>query len=109
VLRNLVDNAIKYTPVGGRVEMGGQAEQDSVLLRVKDTGIGIPEDQLPSIFDEFVQAHRNSANRRHGSGLGLTICRRIVRALGGRISVESTEGRGTAFAVHLPQWPQEEG
>jgi len=104
VLRNLVDNAIKYTPTGGQVLVHGEARDDAVSLTVEDTGAGIPSDQLDSVFDEFVRLHGSSTFGTRGSGLGLPICRRIVNALGGHISVESREGRGSVFMVHLPVW-----
>jgi signal transduction histidine kinase len=107
VLRNLVDNAIKYTLPGGRVTVVTSHDKDSAVLHVKDTGIGIPADQLPSVFEEFVQARRPPGSRRHGSGLGLSICRRIVLALGGRITASSIEGEGTTFSVFLPLWPDD--
>jgi len=108
VLRNLVDNAIKNTPAGGRIAVDVHADQDTVVLTVEDSGVGIPGDELASIFDEFVQVRRGPDDRPRGTGLGLAICRRIVRALGGRITVDSSEGRGSVFAVHLPMWPQED-
>jgi signal transduction histidine kinase len=108
VLHNLVENAIKNTPSGGKVEVGGLVEQDSVVMTVRDNGIGIPADQLASIFDEYVQVQRAPEEQRPGSGLGLAICRRIVQNLGGRISVESREGEGSLFEVHLPSWPRED-
>ncbi len=105
VLRNLVDNAIKYTPTGGQVLVHGESRGDTVSLTVEDTGAGIPSDKLDSVFDEFVRLRTGSARETRGSGLGLPICRRIVHALGGSISVESREGQGSVFMVHLPVWP----
>lgn len=104
VLRNLVDNAIKYTPTGGQVLVHGESCGDSVSLTVEDTGAGIPRGKLESVFDEFVRLRPTSARETRGSGLGLPICRRIVNALGGAISVESREGQGSVFMVHLPVW-----
>jgi PAS domain S-box-containing protein len=105
VLRNLVDNAIKNTPVEGVVTIRGHQERDSVVLQVCDTGVGIPADQIPLVFDEFTQVNPVRDRGRQGSGLGLTISRRIVQALGGRIEVESEENVGSVFSVFLPQWP----
>ena len=105
ILEVLVDNAIKHSPCRAEVQVSGSAHGGSVVIEVSDTGIGIPPDQLATVFDEYVQAERPPADRRHGSGLGLTICRRVVRALGGRISASSREGEGTTFSVHLPRWP----
>lgn len=107
VLRNLIDNAIKYTPAGGTVVIRGCAEEDSVRLEVVDSGIGIPEDHLEAIFDEFVQIKPSQEDRRRGAGLGLSICRRIVRSMGGRIAVISTVGMGSTFTVQLPRFPDD--
>ena len=106
VLRNLVDNAIKYTPAGGQVLVHGASHGDTVSLTVEDTGTGIPKEKLESVFDEFVRLRPASAMETRGSGLGLPICRRIVHALGGTISVESREGQGSVFMVHLPVWAE---
>jgi signal transduction histidine kinase len=105
VVRNLVDNAIRFTPEGGTVTLAVSVEEDSVHLQVVDTGVGIPEDQLVSVFDEFVQGPRPVAGRGKGSGLGLSICRRITSAMGGRIRAESAVGSGTTMVVTLPRWP----
>lgn len=107
VLRNLVDNALKYTPAGGWVSVRAAAQEHSVRLEVADSGIGIPEDQLDQVFEEFVQVQPTREARRRGAGLGLSICRRIVRSMGGRIAVRSTAGEGSQFIVHLPRWPEE--
>lgn len=104
VLRNLVDNAIKYTPAGGQVLVHGETREEGISLTVEDTGAGIPKDKLDSVFDEFVRLRPTSARETRGSGLGLPICRRIVGALGGTISVESREGQGSVFMVYLPVW-----
>ncbi len=106
VLRNLLDNAIKYTPAGGRVWVETSVDGDSVVVSICDTGIGIAGDQLSAIFDEFYRAEHTGLGRRHGAGLGLTISRRIMRALGGRITVESTAGQGSCFSIHIPRWPR---
>ncbi len=105
VLRNLLDNAIKYTPAGGRVWIEAAAGEDSVVLTIRDTGIGIGDEALSAIFDEFYRADHRGLGRRHGAGLGLTICRRIMSALGGRIAVSSATGSGSAFSIWLPRWP----
>ncbi len=109
VFRNLLDNAIKHTPAGGHVRLEAEADPHSVLVSVEDDGVGVPPDHLPHVFDEFVQLHGPNASDDRGSGLGLAICQRIVRALGGRISVSSVEGEGTRFEVFLPRWPAEGG
>jgi signal transduction histidine kinase len=103
VLLNLVSNAVKFTPEGGRIVMECASNADAVELRVRDTGIGIPEERFRSIFEPFVQAGR-ALNRTHeGVGLGLAISRDLARAMGGDVTVESEVGRGSVFTVTLPR------
>lgn len=99
VLENLIGNAVKFTSPGGSVTIGATQRADAILVSVKDTGAGIPPDQLPHIFDRFWQAKK--AHRR-GTGLGLTICKAIVEAHGGQIWAESTPGAGTAMFFTIP-------
>lgn len=99
VLSNLVGNALKFTPHGGRVELRARAEQEAALVQVEDTGPGIPRDEVPHLFNQFWQAH--DADRR-GVGLGLSIARGIVEAHGGRIWVESEPGSGSTFSFVIP-------
>jgi signal transduction histidine kinase len=101
VLVNLVDNAIKYTPRGGSVWLRAWRAGDRIEIEVTDTGIGIPEEALPRVFDEFYRA-RNAASAGDGTGLGLTITRDIVEQHGGRIAVRSVVGEGSTFHVSLP-------
>ncbi len=108
VLTNLVDNSLKYTPAGGTVTVAGREEGDSVVLEVRDTGIGIPEEHLTSIFDEFSTVPRSPDETRPGTGLGLSICRRLVRAMGGRIAAASPPGEGAVISMWLPRWPEDE-
>jgi PAS domain S-box-containing protein len=98
VLSNLLGNAIKFTPSGGRVRLGVESTRDAVLVSVHDSGPGIPEEHLPNLFDRFWK--RGSLE---GAGLGLAIAKGIVEAHGGRIWVESEVGRGTAFYFTVPQ------
>ncbi|MFH1185277.1 MAG: HAMP domain-containing sensor histidine kinase [Chloroflexota bacterium] len=103
VFTNLLENALKFTPRGGRVSVSAQRDQGEVLITIADTGRGISPDDTPRIFDRFYQA--DSARRGgkgHGAGLGLAIAREITEAHGGRISVRSALGQGTEFVVHLP-------
>lgn len=102
MLSNLVANAIKFTPAGGRVELRAQAECQRTVLVVSDTGPGIAPDELPHIFDRFWQgAHSQDA----GAGLGLSISRAIAKTHGGDISVETAPERGTTFTIVLPTSP----
>ena len=100
VLSNLVNNALKFTETGGvliRVEMTRDAEP-ALRISVTDTGIGIAEDKLASIFDPFTQAEQSTTRRYGGTGIGLSICRRLVDAMGGELSVTSKPGGGSTFA-----------
>jgi PAS domain S-box-containing protein len=99
VLSNLLGNALKFTPVGGRVMLAAQHEDGFIVISVADTGAGIPAEHLPQIFNRFWQADRASGG---GAGLGLAICKGIVDAHGGRIQVESTPGKGTTVRFSLP-------
>ena len=97
----LLDNAVKYTPEGGKVTVTVREKNGWAALEVSDTGIGIPEDQLPLIFERF---HRLDPSRTaEGAGLGLSIARQIAEAHGGRIEVESTPGEGSTFTLLLPK------
>jgi signal transduction histidine kinase len=101
IMANLLGNAIKYTN-GGGVTLAASREPDgSALIRVSDTGVGIAQEQMEHIFEEFVQLHNSERDRSKGHGLGLAICRRLVEALGGRITLESQPGRGSRFTVRL--------
>ncbi|MEV6304313.1 HAMP domain-containing sensor histidine kinase [Actinoplanes sp. NPDC051861] len=99
ILGNLVSNAIRYTPPGGTVTVSAQDD----IITVRDTGIGISEDDLPRIFDRFWRADESRSRATGGSGLGLAITRKLVEAHGGTITVASTPGRGTVFTVRLPR------
>jgi heavy metal sensor kinase len=108
LLLNLVDNGIKYTPEGGEMVISLASNDSQVKLRVLDNGIGIsPEDQL-HIFDRFFRVDKARSREAGGSGLGLSICKWIIDAHGGEISVESEPGKGSTFTVTLPVAPQGE-
>ncbi len=102
VVSNLVSNAIKYNRAGGKVQVVLSSAADHLILRVKDTGIGIPEDCLPRIFEEFYRVRSDETQSIPGTGLGLVICQRVITELGGSIEVESKAGEGTTFQVCLP-------
>jgi two-component system phosphate regulon sensor histidine kinase PhoR len=99
----LVSNAIKYTPDGGAVTIEMHADGDYVKTVVRDTGIGISEEDLPRIFDKFARVKSEKTRGIVGTGLGLAIVKNILEAHLGSISVESEEGKGTVFTVLLPQ------
>lgn len=101
VLANLISNAIKFTEPGGRIELVVRKVENSVEFAVRDTGCGIAADRLPVVFDRFSQV----TNDRRGLGLGLYISRCIIEAHGGRMSVESTLGRGSTFTFTVPAAP----
>jgi signal transduction histidine kinase len=102
VLGNLLTNAFKFTPRGGEVELSVEAIDGSLHIDVRDTGAGIPPDQVPHVFEKFFQADNQGAAASKGSGLGLAISKSIVEAHGGTIQCESTPGVGTTFSVVMP-------
>jgi signal transduction histidine kinase len=102
ILLNLLSNAVKFTPDGGRIDVTARSTDDNIVVAVRDTGIGIaPEDQ-EAVFEEFRQVGRHYTSKQEGTGLGLALTRRFVELHGGRISVESTPGRGSTFTFTLP-------
>jgi signal transduction histidine kinase len=106
VFTNLVDNALKFTPREGTVTIGALSDRNEMQVSVTDTGIGIPTEAIPQIFDRFYQADTSrTGGEKHGAGLGLAIVKEIVTEHGGRISIRSAPGRGTGFIVHLPLNP----
>lgn len=101
VMVNLISNALKYTPEGGKVEVKAFRDGNNLVIRVSDTGIGIPEEDLPHIFDEFYRAG-NVAKISKGTGLGLAMVKYIVERHGGSVKVESKLNQGSVFTVSLP-------
>lgn len=102
VISNLVSNAVKYNRPSGTVLVESRFDGRSVELKVKDTGIGIPEESIPRLFQEFYRVRTRETHDIPGTGLGLVICKRIVTELGGSIEVESRVGEGTVFCMRLP-------
>lgn len=102
LILNLVDNAVKYTPAGGQVFLSLHKDGGYAELTVRDTGIGIPEEDLPFIFDRFYRVDKARARAHGGSGLGLSIARWIVEVHKGTLTVDSQVGEGTTFTVRLP-------
>ena len=100
---NLVDNAVKYTPPGGRVEVVGDSESSEITIRISDTGIGIPEGKIPRIFERFYRVDKARSKATGGTGLGLSIVRHVAENHGGRVTVKSTPGEGSTFTVYLPR------
>ncbi|MCA9937939.1 MAG: HAMP domain-containing protein [Anaerolineales bacterium] len=106
LLLNLVDNAIKYTPAGGKVSLALCKEDGMARVEVTDTGVGIPPEHLPLIFDRFYRVDEARTRIQGGSGLGLSISHWIAQAHGGRITVTSEVGKGTTFVLWLPVLPE---
>ncbi len=102
VLGNLLSNAFKFTDRGGTVELAVEGVDNEVTITVRDSGAGIPPEQLPHIFEKFYQANNQAQSAVRGTGLGLAIAREIVEAHGGTISVASSQGVGTTFTITLP-------
>lgn len=107
VLINLIHNAIKFTPAGGRVTLNATVSGDGVLISVADTGVGIPADDLPRIFERFYKADKSRSSG--GTGLGLAVAKHIVQAHGGEIWAESVEGQGARLTFRLPVAMRERG
>ncbi len=103
VLSNLLSNALRHTPAGGSITLHGEPTHDGIRIIVRDTGQGIPAEDLPFVFDRFWCGDRSRSHAGGaGSGLGLAIARQLVHAHGGHISVESQPGQGTTFTIELP-------
>jgi two-component system phosphate regulon sensor histidine kinase PhoR len=102
-LVNLLANSVKYTPRNGKIDISVNDKGNTILIQIKDTGIGIPKDELPRIFDEFFRASNAKEVERDGTGLGLSIAKQVVQRHNGKIWVESEEGRGSTFYILLPK------
>ncbi len=105
-LRNIAENAIRYNKPGGRVTIRGAEEGSSVVVKVQDTGEGIPGTHLPRIFERFYRVDPHRSREKGGTGLGLSIVKHAVNRLGGDVSVESTVGVGSTFSITLPTTAQ---
>jgi signal transduction histidine kinase len=105
VLTNLLSNAAKFTPAGGRVWVRTSMEPGGAVVEVEDTGVGIPADQIDAIFERFRQAGETLPLKREGAGLGLPISREIVHHHGGSLTARSAPGRGSCFRMTLPLAP----
>ena len=114
VIRSLIDNAIKYTPEGGRILVSASTNDETVTITVTDTGKGVPETDLPRIFEKFYRGEAEGGAMQPGTaapgvGLGLYLAQHIVAQLNGEITVESKQGMGTTFSVTLPRWIEDAG
>ena len=106
ILLNIVGNAIKFTPSGGRIQLSAKGANDAVVMTVADTGIGVPADKLAKVFEPFFQVDTGTTREYSGVGLGLAIARDLARAMGGEIEFESELGKGTAVSLTLPTFPR---
>jgi two-component system sensor histidine kinase VicK len=102
MLLNLLDNAVKYTPEGGEISLALARQNGNAEIVVRDTGIGIPENDQQRVFDRFYRVDKARSRALGGAGLGLSIVRCIVEAHGGQIQIDSATHRGTTFTVLLP-------
>jgi signal transduction histidine kinase len=102
LVRNLIDNAVRYTPSGGRVDVSVSAEGGQVVLQVADTGMGIPQRDLSRVFERFYRVDRARSRETGGTGLGLAIVRHVAENHGGEVTVRSELSAGSTFVVRLP-------
>jgi signal transduction histidine kinase len=102
IFTNLIGNAVKYTPAEGQVKVAVNKSSSNVAIKISDTGIGIPQDGLPHLWEEFFRAKNARRSGIKGTGLGLSIVKQYVDQFGGQIEVNSVEGEGTTFKLILP-------
>ena len=102
VCYNIIENAIKYTPDGGKIAVSLHREGRDAVLEIADTGVGIPQEDLPHVFDRFYRVDKARSRETGGTGLGLSIVKQIVRLHAGSVTVQSEPGKGTTFIVQLP-------
>lgn len=102
IMLNLLSNAVKFTLRGGSIFVNVENGTESICIRVKDTGKGIPKEKLESIFERFVQVDKSLTRENEGSGIGLSLVKALVELHGGTISVNSKEGYGSEFIIHIP-------
>jgi two-component system phosphate regulon sensor histidine kinase PhoR len=104
VLINILDNAVKYTPDGGTITIDTAREGREVMIRVTDTGIGIPRNEIPKLGQRFYRVDKTRSRQLGGTGLGLSIVKHLMAAHGGRMQIESTPGKGTSVSLYFPSW-----
>jgi two-component system phosphate regulon sensor histidine kinase PhoR len=101
-ISNLIDNAIKYTPEHGRIQVAASCDEDFVVVEVSDNGIGIPAADLSRVFERFYRVDRSRSREMGGTGLGLSIVKHVLQVHGGTIDVTSAPGQGSTFRMKLP-------
>ena len=101
-LVNLLGNAIKYTPEGGRVGLRARVNDSTLQIDIEDTGVGISEEELPKIFDKFFRSSDPRVQQESGTGLGLSLAREVIRLHRGELTVESEVNKGSTFTLTLP-------
>jgi two-component system phosphate regulon sensor histidine kinase PhoR len=101
-LVNLIDNAVKYCPEKARISIAAAALDDEVVIRVADNGTGIPKKAQARLFERFYRVDHARSRQLGGTGLGLAIVKHIAKLHGGRVSIDSTVGKGSTFLIHLP-------
>ena len=102
---NLLDNAIKYSPAHGAVEVAARTDRDALLVAVRDHGCGIDAEHLPRLFERFYRVDKARSRQMGGTGLGLAIVKHIAQAHGGTVSVDSMPGQGATFTIRIPLHP----
>jgi two-component system sensor histidine kinase VicK len=103
IVNNLLSNALKFTPDNGKIHLHVEEQADAILLTVKDNGVGIPEKYHLVLFDKFTKARRSGLKGEESVGLGMSIVKRLVDLHQGKIWLESQEGKGTTFFIHIPK------
>ena len=103
IIQNLLDNAIKYTPEGGKIAVSCEEKDSIIEIEVQDNGNGIAPEHLPYIFDRFYRVDKARARQSGGNGIGLSLVKFLVKLFEGKISVESEVGKGTRFIVRFPE------
>ncbi len=109
IVLNLLFNALKFTPEGGRIWLRAEKQGDEFVLIVSDSGVGIAEKSLPFVFDRFWQEDSSSKRKFQGAGIGLALVKELVEIQNGTVAVESQEGKGATFTVRLPYQKAEQG
>lgn len=109
IINNLISNALKFTPKGGSIKLDVKREKEQIIVKVMDTGRGIPEEDLPHLFDRFFQTRKEEISKEGGTGIGLSLSRELANVMDGNLEVQSTWGKGSTFIFKLPAKPTDKG